>query len=63
YKLHKHIGKALQTQSAAIQTAIGGYNITATVLSPPCCTLTFEEVIEYTFLTNFDLLHCRKLDF
>ena len=40
YKLRKHIG----------------YNITAQSLSPPHHTLTLEEVVKYTFLSNFQLL-------
>jgi len=56
YKLHKHIGKALQARSSAIKTALDQYNITAQSLSPPHCTLTLEEVVEYTFLSDFQLL-------
>ena len=56
YKLRKHIGKALQAWSSAIKTALEQYNIAARALSPPRCTLTLEEVVEYTFLSNFQLL-------
>ncbi|KAI6113495.1 hypothetical protein EV401DRAFT_1982963 [Pisolithus croceorrhizus] len=45
YKLRKHIGKALQTCS---------YNTAAKALS--CRTLQFDEVVEYAFLADFDLL-------
>ncbi|KAF8842048.1 hypothetical protein BDN67DRAFT_900167, partial [Paxillus ammoniavirescens] len=62
YKLQKHIGKALQSQSAAIWTAIKQYNITAVTLSPPHHTLSFEEVIEYAFLADFNLLHDTRED-
>ncbi|KAI6142083.1 hypothetical protein BKA82DRAFT_28431 [Pisolithus tinctorius] len=54
YKLHKHIGKALQTCSAAIRAALSQYNAAAKVLGHR--TLEFEEVVEYTFLADFDLL-------
>ncbi|KAG0693826.1 hypothetical protein DFH29DRAFT_1006902 [Suillus ampliporus] len=37
YKLRKHIGKALQAQSAAIRTALERYNVAARALSPPLC--------------------------
>jgi len=56
YKLHKHIGKALQVQSSAIKTALEHYNVAARALSPPHRTLTLEEVVEYTFLSDFQLL-------
>ncbi|KIM59696.1 hypothetical protein SCLCIDRAFT_27102 [Scleroderma citrinum Foug A] len=56
YKLHKHIGKVLQAWSSAIKTALEQYNIAAQALSPPHHTFTLEEVMEYTFLSNFQLL-------
>ncbi|KIJ58762.1 hypothetical protein HYDPIDRAFT_163072 [Hydnomerulius pinastri MD-312] len=62
YKLRKHIGKALQSRSAAIRTAIDHYNITARALSPPRRVLTYEEVIEYAFLADFDLLRDTRED-
>ncbi|KIK15662.1 hypothetical protein PISMIDRAFT_16358 [Pisolithus microcarpus 441] len=54
YKLRKHIGKALQTRSAAIRTALTQFNTAAKNLSQR--TLEFDEVVEYAFLANFDLL-------
>jgi hypothetical protein len=54
--LRKHIGKALQARSSTIKTALDHYNTAARALSPPRRALTFEEVIEYTFLADFDLL-------
>ena len=56
YKLCKHIGKVLQAWSSAIKTALELYNITAQALSSLRRTLTLEEVVEYTFLSNFQLL-------
>jgi hypothetical protein len=53
YKLHMQIAKALQTQSHAIQTALTNYNIAQ---DPPQPTLDFKEVIEYSSLTEFDIL-------
>ncbi|KAI6153043.1 hypothetical protein BKA82DRAFT_4326878 [Pisolithus tinctorius] len=50
YKLRKHIGKALQTCSAAIQAALSQYNAAA------------KEVVEYTFLADFDLLRDTQKD-
>ncbi|KIM58061.1 hypothetical protein SCLCIDRAFT_28331 [Scleroderma citrinum Foug A] len=60
YKLCKHIGKALQTRSAAIQTALTQYNTAAKALGR--CTLEFDEVVEYAFLADFDLLRDTRQD-
>jgi hypothetical protein len=35
YALHKHISKALQTQSSAIWTALDCYNTVTQALNPP----------------------------
>ncbi|KAI5984422.1 hypothetical protein EDD15DRAFT_2375241 [Pisolithus albus] len=56
YKLRKHIAKALKARSAAIRSALDRFNVAARACSPPPRQLTFEEVVEYTFLTDFDLL-------
>jgi hypothetical protein len=56
YKMRKHIAKALQTHSTAIRNALDCYNATARALSPPHQMLKWEEVVEYTFLADFDLL-------
>ena len=60
YKLRKHIGKALQTHSAAIRTALTQYNAAAKALGRR--TLEFDEVVEYAFLANFDLLRDTRQD-
>ncbi|KIK22961.1 hypothetical protein PISMIDRAFT_55136, partial [Pisolithus microcarpus 441] len=57
YKLCKHIAKALKARSAAICTVLDWFNTTARACSPLHPQLTFKEVVEYTFLANFDLLH------
>jgi hypothetical protein len=48
--------KALQMRSVAIRSALNTYNTIATVMSPPQQTLKWEEVVDYTFLADFDLL-------
>ncbi|KIK18075.1 hypothetical protein PISMIDRAFT_110128 [Pisolithus microcarpus 441] len=60
YKLRKHIGKALQTRSVAIRAALTQYNTAAKALSHR--TLEFDEVIEYAFLSDFDLLRDMRQD-
>ncbi|KAG0695695.1 hypothetical protein DFH29DRAFT_984896 [Suillus ampliporus] len=62
YKMRKHIAKALQTRSAAIRTALERYNSAARTLSPPRQTLKWEEVVEYAFLADFDLLRNSRED-
>ncbi|KAG1734417.1 uncharacterized protein EDB91DRAFT_1238427 [Suillus paluster] len=56
YKMRKHIAKALQTHSTAIRNALDRYNAAARALSPPRWMLKWEEVVEYAFLADFDLL-------
>ncbi|KAI6103353.1 hypothetical protein EDD16DRAFT_1696251 [Pisolithus croceorrhizus] len=56
YKLRKHIAKALQTRSTVIKVALDRYNKCALAMRPPCQTLHWEQVVEYAFLANFDLL-------
>ncbi|KAJ7836943.1 hypothetical protein B0H13DRAFT_2422497 [Mycena leptocephala] len=62
YKLRKHIAKALQARSKAVKTAITKYNEAAVAMRPPKPTLTWEEVVEYAFLADFDLLREGRED-
>ncbi|KAJ6599832.1 hypothetical protein DFH09DRAFT_1303201 [Mycena vulgaris] len=62
YKLHKHIAKALQACSKAVKNTITTYNEVAETMMLLNPTLSWEEVIEYMFLADFDLLRegrCR----
>jgi hypothetical protein len=56
YKLRKHIAKALQARSRAVHTALQKYNEAAANLGVPREALTWEEVVNYSFLAEFDLL-------
>ncbi|KAK7022491.1 hypothetical protein R3P38DRAFT_2532722 [Favolaschia claudopus] len=56
YKLRKHIAKALQTRSKTIRAALARYNEAALALTPPRRRLEWEEVIEFGFLSYFDIL-------
>ncbi|KAJ7064175.1 hypothetical protein C8F01DRAFT_1209381 [Mycena amicta] len=60
YKMRKHIAKALQARSKAIRSAIKRYNSAAAAMFPPKPTLSWEEVVHYTFLSDFDLLRDDK---
>ncbi|KAI5985883.1 hypothetical protein EDD15DRAFT_2175514 [Pisolithus albus] len=62
YKLRKHIAKALQTRSAAIKVALERYNKCALAMRPPRQTLQWEQVVEYAFLADFDLLRDTRED-
>ncbi|KAJ7314532.1 hypothetical protein DFH08DRAFT_635654, partial [Mycena albidolilacea] len=50
------IAKALQVRSKAIWSAFQCYNSAASALDPPRQHLLWEEVIDYTFLADFDIL-------
>ncbi|KAF8133486.1 hypothetical protein K438DRAFT_1507353, partial [Mycena galopus ATCC 62051] len=54
YKMRKHIAKALQARSQAIRNALGRYNTAARNLGRR--ELSWEEVLDYTFLSEWDLL-------
>ncbi|KAJ7440038.1 hypothetical protein FB451DRAFT_1059100 [Mycena latifolia] len=56
YKMRKHIAKALQSRSQAIRNGLARYNAAAAALDPPGRSLTWVEVIDYTFLSEWDLL-------
>ncbi|KAJ7310670.1 hypothetical protein DFH08DRAFT_918254 [Mycena albidolilacea] len=62
YKLRKHIAKALQARSKAVKNAIAKYNGIAESMTPPKPTLNWNEVVEYAFLTDFDLLYEGRED-
>ncbi|KAF8168860.1 hypothetical protein K438DRAFT_1615960 [Mycena galopus ATCC 62051] len=56
YKLRDHIAKALKARSKAIWNALNRYNTAAAALDPPGRLLTWAEVVDYTFLSEFDIL-------
>ncbi|KAJ7312736.1 hypothetical protein DFH08DRAFT_973256 [Mycena albidolilacea] len=56
YKLRKHIAKPLQARSKTIRAALNRYNQAAAALNPPRQQLTWEQVIDFSFLSDFDLL-------
>ncbi|KAJ7814400.1 hypothetical protein B0H14DRAFT_3090110 [Mycena olivaceomarginata] len=56
YKMCKHIAKALQARSKAVKNAIKRYNDAAAALDPPMRSVSWEQVVEYAFLADFDIL-------
>ncbi|KZT50691.1 hypothetical protein CALCODRAFT_420551, partial [Calocera cornea HHB12733] len=61
YALRTHLAKALRERSEAIRNALQRYNNLARDLKPPRATLSFQEVVDYSFLSEFTLLrHSRE---
>ncbi|KAG6808231.1 hypothetical protein H0H92_004952 [Tricholoma furcatifolium] len=63
YKLQKHIAKALKARSQAIKSTLERYNTAVSQLIPPRRQLEWNEVVEYAFLADFDLLRdcCQNI--
>ncbi|KAG1758942.1 hypothetical protein EDD22DRAFT_749190, partial [Suillus occidentalis] len=62
YKLHQQITKALQQHSEAIWNAINHYNTQVAALVPPRPKVAWKDIVEYSFLGEFDLLHQSHTD-
>ncbi|KAH6908621.1 hypothetical protein BKA70DRAFT_1103413 [Coprinopsis sp. MPI-PUGE-AT-0042] len=62
YKLRKHISKALQVRSKAIRAALDWYNDAAKRMLPPRPQLTWDQIVNYAFLADFDLLRDSRED-
>ncbi|KAJ6535312.1 hypothetical protein B0H10DRAFT_1685182, partial [Mycena sp. CBHHK59/15] len=60
--IRKHIAKALQARSKAVRSAIERYNTAANSMIPGKPNLSWEDVIEYAFLSDFDLLREGRKD-
>lgn len=60
--MRKHISKALQQRSQAIRTAIAQFNEAARSMIPERPQLTWEQVLDYAFLADFDLLRDSRGD-
>ncbi|KAG1886150.1 hypothetical protein F4604DRAFT_1917844 [Suillus subluteus] len=56
YKLHVHISKAIKAQSKAIRNALDEYNKLAPSMQPPAPQLTWNDIMNYGFLSKFELL-------
>ncbi|KAJ8073036.1 hypothetical protein PM082_019904 [Marasmius tenuissimus] len=60
YKMRQHLGKALKTRSAAIKTAVDNFNKAAVSLGKD--TLSYDTVIEKTYLSELDFLRETRDD-
>jgi len=54
--MRQQISKALQKRSTAIRELLNDFNNAAAQLDPPRPPLQWDQVVEYTFLSEFDLL-------
>jgi hypothetical protein len=62
YKLRKHIAKALQARSKGVRSVLDRYNDAAVMLSPPRMQLSWEQIVDYAFLADFNLLREGRED-
>lgn len=60
--MRRHIAKSLQARSKAVRNAIDAYNEVAAIQDPRKPLLAWEEVVEYAFLSDFDLLRDSEGD-
>lgn len=51
------IWKALKARGKAIRSALSKYNALAAQMVPPAPTLEWKDVVNYSFISEFDLLH------
>ncbi|KAG2146793.1 hypothetical protein DEU56DRAFT_731337 [Suillus clintonianus] len=56
YKLRVHIGKAIKARSQAIRNALDEYNKLAPSMLPPAPPLAWNDIVNYGFLSEFELL-------
>ncbi|KAJ3918492.1 hypothetical protein F5877DRAFT_67325 [Lentinula edodes] len=62
YKMRKHLASALKKRSKSIQSAITKYNTVAAKMKPKRQPVDWEEVVEYAFLSEFDILRDTRED-
>ncbi|KAF8505161.1 hypothetical protein BU17DRAFT_101169 [Hysterangium stoloniferum] len=51
-----HISKAIKSRSEAIRNAVKKYNVAPSKLIPPRPSLDIAKILDYIYLTEFDLL-------
>lgn len=60
--MRKHIAKALQARSKAVKNAIDRFNTAASLLSPPMPELNWDQVVDYAFVADFDILRDTRAE-
>lgn len=56
YKLRTSIWKVLKSRSKAVNSALIKYNKLAALMSPPAPLLEWKQLMEYSFVSEFELL-------
>ncbi|KIK64787.1 hypothetical protein GYMLUDRAFT_56771 [Collybiopsis luxurians FD-317 M1] len=54
--MRRELAQALKKQSKSIETALNDYNNAASSMNPPRPILNWEEVVDHSFLSEFDIL-------
>ncbi|KAG8940888.1 hypothetical protein FRC03_005027, partial [Tulasnella sp. 419] len=62
YKLRVQIAKHLQSRSKAIRTALNNFNAAARALYSNHVNLIFNDILQHSFVGEFDLLQCARED-
>ncbi|KAG8917673.1 hypothetical protein FRC02_002971 [Tulasnella sp. 418] len=62
YKLRTHLAKHLKSRSEAIRTALNSFNASARALNPSHVNLKFTDIIQHSFVAEFDLLRDARQD-
>ncbi|KAJ3784218.1 hypothetical protein GGU10DRAFT_271867 [Lentinula aff. detonsa] len=62
YKMRQHIGDAMKKRSKTILSALEDYNQAAAALNPPRKLLNWDDVLNYTYLSEFDFLRDSDTD-
>ncbi|KIK62205.1 hypothetical protein GYMLUDRAFT_165066 [Collybiopsis luxurians FD-317 M1] len=52
----QELAQALKKQSKSIEMALNDYNNAASGMNPPQPILNWEEVVDHSFLSEFDIL-------
>lgn len=60
--MRRLIANSLKTRSKSVQAAINAYNDTAAALRPPRRKISWEEVVDCSFLSEFDILRDTRED-
>jgi len=58
----KHIGQSLKNRSKSIQNAIAAYNEAAAALNPPRRKIAWDEVVDFSYLSEFNILRDTRED-
>ncbi|KAE9389219.1 hypothetical protein BT96DRAFT_792378, partial [Gymnopus androsaceus JB14] len=61
--MRKHIANALKLRSKSIHNAIDSYNTAVAALLPPCQYISWEQVLDFSYLSEFDILWDTREDF